>query len=184
MKPGTKRSLVARLRAGDRDALKEAYQHYKDGVLALVASMLGGEDAAWDVLHDVFVSFARNAPHLAPETNLDRYLLAAGANRARDYLSKRKASSIEPESPGDIPATGAADPARAVIEKEEAQRLWRAVTSLPEEQRVVVALHIYGKMTFKEIAAADGISESTVQSRYRYGLEKIRRTYGRKLDER
>jgi DNA-directed RNA polymerase specialized sigma24 family protein len=45
---------------------------------------------------------------------------------------------------------------------------------LPYEQREVVGLHIHGRMTFKQIAAAQQVSIKTVQSRYRYALDKLR----------
>ena len=83
--------LVERLRVGEHEAFQQVYQRYKKDVLGLVTAMLGDEHAAWDALHDVFVSLARNARNLAPDTNLKAYLLTAGANRARDFLRKMQA---------------------------------------------------------------------------------------------
>ncbi len=177
MKSSCETALVRRLRAGEREALREVYERFKGDVLTLVAAMLGHREAAWDVLHDVFVSLPRNVPHLAPDTNLRRYLLAAGANRARDVLSKRRNASLDCESVAQIPSRIAKEPATIAAGKEEAHRLWKQVVSLPEEQRVVTALHIYGGLTFKEIAATEGISENTAKSRYRYALKKVRIAY-------
>jgi len=42
------------------------------------------------------------------------------------------------------------------------------------EQRETVVLHLNGGMKFKEIARMQKIPLSTVQGRYRYGLEKLR----------
>jgi RNA polymerase sigma-70 factor (ECF subfamily) len=57
---------------------------------------------------------------------------------------------------------------------EEFDRLRDAVLSLPYEQREVLALRIHGQLTFKDIAAAQKTSIKTVQSRYRYALDKLR----------
>jgi DNA-directed RNA polymerase specialized sigma24 family protein len=46
--------------------------------------------------------------------------------------------------------------------------------ALPYEQREVVALRVYGQLTFREIAALRGASIKTVQSRYGYALDKLR----------
>ena len=177
MNRSTEKGLVARLRTGDREAFKEVYERFKGDVLALAATMLGHRDGAWDVLQDVFVSLARNAPDLAPDSNLKAYLLTAAANRARDHWSKSKTGSVALDAATEVPSTRAQDPAQAALRGEEARRIWEGIASLPEEQRLVVALHIYGDQTFKEIAESQGVSENTIQSRYRYALRKIRRKW-------
>ncbi len=169
--------LVERLRVGEHEAFQKVYERYKGNVLGLVAAMLGDEHAAWDVLHDVFVSLARNARNLAPDTNLKAYLLAAGANRARDHLAKCKPSALDCEIMDRIPSRGDEEPSSLAIGKEEAQRLWQEIATLPQEQRIVLALHIFGGFTFKEIAEKEGVPENTAQSRYRYAIEKLRRKF-------
>ena len=61
-----------------------------------------------------------------------------------------------------------------LIENEESTRIFQALAKLPDEQHEVVTLHLYGEMKFKEIADFLDISINTVQSRYRYGIEKLR----------
>jgi len=48
------------------------------------------------------------------------------------------------------------------------------MTQLPSEQREVVTMHLYGQMRFREIADWQKTSIKTVQSRYRYALNKLR----------
>jgi DNA-directed RNA polymerase specialized sigma24 family protein len=45
---------------------------------------------------------------------------------------------------------------------------------VPFEQREVIVLHLYGEMKFREIATLQAVSLKTIQSRYRYGLDKLR----------
>lgn len=52
--------------------------------------------------------------------------------------------------------------------------MFRALAELPVEQREVITLHLHAEMTFREIALQLGHSINTVQSRYRYGIEKLR----------
>jgi len=44
---------------------------------------------------------------------------------------------------------------------------------LPDEQREVVIMKIWGGLTFAQIAGAIGISANTVASRYRYAIERL-----------
>ena len=55
-----------------------------------------------------------------------------------------------------------------------ADRLQTALRRLPQPQREVIAMKIYGQKTFLEISQLLGLSQNTVASRYRYGMEKLR----------
>jgi RNA polymerase sigma-70 factor (ECF subfamily) len=52
--------------------------------------------------------------------------------------------------------------------------LQSALADLPVEQREVVVLRVWGRMTFEEAAVVLEISPNTAASRYRYGLAKLK----------
>ena len=54
------------------------------------------------------------------------------------------------------------------------QALLRAVERLPDQQKEVVILKIWGELTFDEIARTLDESLNTVASRYRYALQKLK----------
>ncbi len=58
---------------------------------------------------------------------------------------------------------------------EESGILYRAVDELSEKLREVLALKIWGGLTFQEIAKNMAISPNTAASRYRYALEQLQR---------
>jgi RNA polymerase sigma-70 factor (ECF subfamily) len=61
------------------------------------------------------------------------------------------------------------------LEKDEQQKaLLRAVDRLPDEQKEVLTLKIWGELTFDEIARTLDASLNTVASRYRYALQKLK----------
>ena len=57
---------------------------------------------------------------------------------------------------------------------EELERLRQAMAQIPYEQREVISLYMQGDLTFRKIAALQGVSINTVQGRYRYGIKKLR----------
>ena len=61
-----------------------------------------------------------------------------------------------------------------MISAEQSNRLKDAIARLPYEQRDVVVLHLQAGRTFRQIAQLQQAPVSTTQSRYRYGLEKLR----------
>jgi RNA polymerase sigma-70 factor (ECF subfamily) len=52
--------------------------------------------------------------------------------------------------------------------------LFRALGTLPDDQKDVIILKVFQSFTFKEIAGICGLSINTAASRYRYGIEKLR----------
>jgi RNA polymerase sigma factor (sigma-70 family) len=48
-----------------------------------------------------------------------------------------------------------------------------ALAELPDEQREIVVLKIWGGLTFAQIARVEAISANTAASRYRYAIEKL-----------
>jgi RNA polymerase sigma-70 factor (ECF subfamily) len=60
-------------------------------------------------------------------------------------------------------------------DRELAQLVQGAMSKLPEIYREVITLKVWGRLTFAEIADALGIPANTAASRYRYGLEQLRK---------
>jgi len=61
-------------------------------------------------------------------------------------------------------------------DEERQQRVEAALSELPVEQAEVVTLKIWGALTFAQIAEVTATSPGTVASRYRYAIERLRRT--------
>ena len=175
------RKLAERLCQGDRDALRRIYEKYKDDLLTIASCMLADRADAEDCLHDLFVSLAADVVRVRPDGNLKGYLVTATANRSRDRLRRKRRGKQADEASGRTEGQvvpGAADPAAPLIDREEADRLYQAIAALPADQRAVITLRLHGEMTFEEIARQQGVSNNTIRSRYRYGLDKLRSSLG------
>ncbi len=164
------RVLLEKFKSGSRDAFRLIYGKYADDLLNLAANLLNDTAGAEDVVQDVFISFVQSVEQFHLKGSLKGYLATCVANRARDYLRKSKhqrneTEYAEPESKS---------PVQLVIRDEELQKLSYALTELPYEQREVIALHLYGDLRFRQIAKMRNVSIKTIQSQYRYGLDKLR----------
>ena len=63
----------------------------------------------------------------------------------------------------------------SVENRERAMLLQAAMSRLPEIYREVITLKIWGELSFAEIAESLEIPPNTAASRYRYGLEEMRK---------
>jgi len=62
-----------------------------------------------------------------------------------------------------------------VEDRERAALIQEAIEKLPHIYREVIALKVWGGLTFAEIADSLAISPNTAASRYRYALEELRK---------
>ena len=168
------RFLVWRLRRGSREALCTIYERYREDLLRLAAGLLNDRAVAEDLVHDAFVAFAGAAGGFRLSGSLKGYLATCVANRARNANRDRhRQHGVGLDEVGPV-ATGLPRPDQWIQYTEQFRQVSDALADLPYEQREVVTLHVYAKMTFREVARTQGVSIKTVQSRYRYGLDKLR----------
>ena len=165
--------LLSGLRAGDKDALRRIYEKYIDDLLRVATSLLSDIQSAEDCLHDVFVDFASSVDGSMIHSSLKSYLTSCVANRARDQLRKQTRQSKSHRDQlcyKSMPV----NPTKQLIKAEESARVFAALAELPYQQREVFVLRVQGQMRFREIAGLLGLSINSVQSRYRYAIEKLR----------
>jgi RNA polymerase sigma-70 factor (ECF subfamily) len=166
--------LVWKFKHGSKEALCHIYEKYRDDLLRIAACLLNETSAAEDIVHDVFVVFVRSAKQFQLTGSLRGYLARCVVNRARNVnLSRQRQQTISMDNAEPI-ALDSKRPDHWIICSEEFTRLSNAVAALPYEQREAVILHIQGGMKFREIARLQGVSDKTAQSRFRYGLSKLR----------
>ncbi|MHC4475826.1 MAG: RNA polymerase sigma factor [Planctomycetota bacterium] len=165
--------LIHRLKRGDEDALRRLYEKYKDDLRTIAGSLLHDTNAAEDVLHDVFVSFAESIGQLQLKVSLRSYLAACVVNKVRDEFRRRQSHTIELDKAGPI-GSDSERPDKSAVAGETSRLLTDALALIPFDQREVIVLRLKAEMKFKEIARMQNTSLSTVQGRYRYGLEKLR----------
>lgn len=166
--------LLWKFKCGSKDAFRLIYDKYAADLLNLAANLLADRSQAEDVVQDVFISFVESIEKFSLTGSLKGYLATCIVNRSRDYMRKKKREQTAVENISEQTTLGIKNPLQSAVNSEELHKLGRALTELPYEQREIVVLHLHGGMRFRQIAGMQNVSIKTVQSRYRYGLEKLR----------
>lgn len=166
------KQLLKRMRCGNKDALQRIYEKYRDDLFTVLVSLIRDVHTSEDCLQEVFVNFADNVGSFNIRHNLKKYLISCVVNLARNHLRKK---TIQLDCPLEELSSLAIldDPVQELINEEESVQLFQALAELPYEQRETFILHVQGEMKFREIANLQNVSIKTVQSRYRYGIEKL-----------
>jgi len=148
---------------------------------------------AEDILQDVFYELVEANRLLMPIEHLTGWLFRVARNRITDLFRKKKPESLsaavvasdedEPLLLEDLLPSPDAGPdalyARSVLLDE----LDDALDELPDEQREAFVGHEIEGRTFKEMAAASGVSVNTLLSRKRYAVLHLRQRLQSIYDE-
>lgn len=140
---------------------------------------------AEDVFQDVFVALVRRMTRggrgFESAEHVRAWLLRATVDRGRDLARAarhRRTQSLD-EFPAEL-AEGyyrcAPDQERRIIEREEAQALWRAVGELPPKLRAAVHLFYVEGLSCEETARALGVTVSTVTTRLARARKQLERS--------
>lgn len=164
--------------AGDTGALSAFYDDANHYVHAIAMRILRNPDDAEEVTLDVF----QQAWRLAASYNPDRcavpsWLAMMTRSRALDCWRARQArlrllGPAPPEAVESVsPASG---PETLLAATEEQQRVQRAMSALPEEQRCMLSLAFWDGLSHSEVAERTGVPLGTVKTRIRLGMLKLR----------
>ena len=157
---------------GDRRTAAEILTQYREHLRRYVAAMVG-IDRADDVIQDAFLRLSRSLEK-AEIDNPRAFLYRICANLATDELRRQRRHQDFKLAMGAKPFEYAPAAADTIDEREQLQQVHKAVDSLPNKCRRVFILRKFKDMSYKEIAAIEGISVKTVENQISRALKLIR----------
>ncbi len=161
--------LMLRMQAGEQAALAELYRRTRTAVYGLALSYLKHTHDAEDVTQDTFVRVWERIPQYQPRGTPLAWVLTIARNLSLMKLRERgKTEELEPEAWERIAVDS------PLVTAEDRQVLQAALAALSDEERQVVTLHAVTGWKHKEIAALLELPLSTVLSKYRRALQKLR----------
>lgn len=168
--------------------LEAIYKEHRQGLFTTALSITRQADRAEDAIHDAFARLCRASTRQADD--LVAYAYRAVRNAAIDIIRKRTELSVDLSQ-----QDGAFGPSlnrtNAVsffaytrqegmnreddLVRDESNELIRqAIEALPDAQREVLVMKLYAGLTFDQISKALDEPLSTVASRYRRSLDKLK----------
>ena len=167
MDPEDERSLVTRLRTGDRFAFDDVYDAYRARVFAFLLRMSRSRPMAEDLLNETWLRLVRHARTLRDDTRIGPWLFTVARNL---YWSHRRASMVEeayaPELLGLWPTTRPwPSPFDLAAAGELERRIEVALSMLQPQYREVLLLVVHEGLTPGEAAVMCGISPEAMRQR-------------------
>jgi RNA polymerase sigma-70 factor (ECF subfamily) len=174
------RALLARIRCGDHEALRELFYAYFPHLLRFTERQLRVSYDAADVVHDVFMSVWQRRGTLEIRDNVYTYLFSAVRMRSRD-VRKRQAQIEHFEvdtpsgSPAVVPKAAIVAPSveRDATALDIAQRVEEILCDMAVGMQECYRLSRLHHCSNAEIAEAMGVSVNTVNVQMSRALKVI-----------
>lgn len=188
-------ALSAECMTAEQDQrISEAVERDHARLRNFIRRRVADESDAEDILQDVFYELVEAYRLMKPVEQVSAWLFRVARNRITDLFRKRKPGAVRNQSAavaeeGDLPSwedllpSPDAGPEAAYARSVLLEELDAALAELPEEQREVFVAHEFEGRSFKDLAAATGVSVNTLLSRKHYAVTHLRQRLQAIYDE-
>ena len=166
--------LLARMRAGDPEALGLLYDRYAARLFGFFVRLTCRRDASEDLVQETFLRILKYHASFRGDRGFVVWMYRIARNVFADHYASRRSGDVplvdEHEAPGATPLER--------IERDEAVALLgRALGELPADRREVIVLCRYEGLSRDEVAALLGCSVGALKVRLHRALAELRDAY-------
>lgn len=172
----TDQTLLADVAAGDQRAFEQFYDVVASPVFGLVTRVVRDQALVEEVAQEVLVEVWRTAPAYRPERGRAlTWVLTLAHRRAVDRVRSTQAGiDRDAKIAAGEQARSSDEVAESVFARWERQQVQQSLTSLTELQRHALVMTYYHGYTCRDAADLLGIPSSTVKTRVRDALIRLR----------
>lgn len=172
-------ALVARFRAGDRDAFEGLARKYQRPLFFFLLRQVRDRDEATELAQRTLVRAFQKIDGLREDGSFRAWLFRIAVNLSRNHV--RDHARFVRDSLPDVAAPHRS-PTDDLARAEESARLRAAVAKLPEKQRLTLELRVYEDLSFREVADALGSNEGVAKVNFHHAVKKLKHMLGEPED--
>lgn len=182
LKQFSDQALITLFREGNNQAISELICRYQSNVYTCIYYLVKDKYVAEDLFQETFIKIIHHLKkdNYAEQGKFLSWILRIAHNLCIDHFRKiKQQTKITMANGDDLFAyyTFSNENAETkLIKSQTEQSVQQLIDQLPEEQKEVVLLRIYGELSFKEIARITDVSINTALGRMRYALNNLRRS--------
>jgi RNA polymerase sigma-70 factor, ECF subfamily len=170
--PSTDEALMARLAAGDRQAIKVLYARHHLAVYRFALRLVGNTATAEDIVSEVFLELWRHAASFEGRSRLSTFILTIARNKAISVLRGRSDEPLDEAMAAAIP-DNAATAEENLDASQRGALLRQCVAELSAAHREIIDLVYYHGRSVDEAAAILGVPAATVKTRMFYARKRL-----------
>ena len=169
---GDQRFILNELQKGNERAFDTIFKQYYKPLCQFSFSFIKDQDAAENLIQEVFVKLWEKRENLTNIDNLLSYLMGMVRNQSIDFLRKEKTNSkiynkLKPESSENTTE-------EQISKNEFEEKLLKSILNLPERCRTAIEMSRFDGFSNKEIAQKMEISVKGVEALIGRSLKLLR----------
>lgn len=170
--------LIAEIKQGVESSMEVLVKRHYPMVFAYIYRNVHDYHLAYDLTQDTFMKMLRHLDSLTKQASFRHWLLKIALNTCRDYYSSRGYRIGQRSTEWDEERVDMQEERQQVVDllerKAQSEEVKEALLALPVYQREAVILRFYHDLKIKDIASLTQATESTVKSRLKQGLAKLK----------
>ena len=182
--------LIQGLKNGDEASFKYLVETYKDRIFNTVIGIVQNAEDAEDVSQEVFIQVYRSINSFKEESKLSTWMYRIATTRSLDLLRSRKSKKRfgfmqRLFGDGNEPLHEIPDfnhPGVALDKKENAAKLFKAISQLPENQKTAFTLHKLEDLSYQEISDIMQTSVPAIESLMHRAKQNLRKILEKEKD--
>jgi RNA polymerase sigma-70 factor (ECF subfamily) len=136
-------------------------------------AVLRNSENAEDVAQEAFAKAYRRFLQLRDRDRFRAWLVRMTWRMAISRTRSERRRTAR-ETAADLTPSGAPSPVQSVIERERAEKLWKAIDALPEKLRIVIVMAGIEEHDLHEVATLLRLPEGTVKSRLFLARQRLK----------
>lgn len=167
------KTLLVEIAAGNERAFKKLFDLYKERFYAVSMKMTGSDEAAQDIVQDVFMNIWNKRESLADVENPSSYLFTVVYRRVyRHYRKEALEKKLLQDTSFSTESVNTTD--EMILGNESEKLISKAIGKLPPQQQIVFKLSKQEGLSREDIARQLDISPHTVKNHLSDALKSIR----------
>lgn len=158
--------------------LEDVYRLYYPDVFRFLYALCGNRDTAEELSQETFYKAVKSIHRFRGDCSMKSWLYQIGKNTYLTWRKKQKHLAAEALTESAIDNRRSENVEEAVIKREEAMRIYRALDKLNEPYKEVFRLRVLGELSFKEIGSLYGKGEGWARVTYHRSKLKIQEILG------
>lgn len=159
------------------EELENVITEFQDQLFRFAFFRTGCLADSQDIVQEVFMKLYKENSNLTSVCNMRFYLFRSIANACIDYQRKIRKLKFDTLDKVMIPHDlNEKDASHELILKEEYRRIEELLHKLPVDQAETIRMRVLDELSFTEIATVLGVPVTTVKSRFKYGIDKLKQS--------
>ena len=166
--------MQEKIALGDQHAFRELFNFFAKKLTQFALSIVKSNDAAREIVDEVFIRIWRNRQSITGIQNLRVYLYTATKNTALNYLSTRARENVtEPFDFFSVQLSDDQSPEKKMITTELLKKIHAAIDGLPPRCKMVFKLVREDGLSYREVGQILNISVKTVDAQMVIAVRQI-----------